>query len=72
MDDVAGARHGENETSAAGVVGRDVRLTKLGRPQAGERGTRPSNTSGSSLGSMRSEKERAARRLEACCEAAAW
>jgi probable phosphoglycerate mutase len=38
MDDVVLVRHGESETSAAGVVGGDAGLTDLGREQAREAG----------------------------------
>lgn len=38
MDDVVFVRHGESETTAAGVVGGDAPLTALGREQAREAG----------------------------------
>jgi probable phosphoglycerate mutase len=38
MDDIVLVRHGESETSAAGVVGRDAALTALGREQARDAG----------------------------------
>jgi broad specificity phosphatase PhoE len=38
MDDVVLVRHGESETSAAGVVGGDAPLTEAGRSQARETG----------------------------------